>query len=178
MQDDWLTVSDDYNQENSGANDYSEDSSATGKELLSSRRRIYPTVYLGDYDLESENTDQDLLGASRGQPEALQMTKKDLESLIYQADPALTVARLSPQPKIAFRKFDLDLQQSHPPSSSSSPLIRATAETAASVEAPVNAKKETKASDEAVAAAEAAAAGKQDEAILKKMSAGMGTRRR
>ena len=38
------------------------------------------------------------------------MTKKDLESLIYQANPALTVHGLSAEPEISFRKFPFKIE--------------------------------------------------------------------
>ncbi len=61
-----------------------------------------------DYDDEEEEEDEDL--PDKGQVEEeqniqnFQMSKKDLESLVDQADPSLTVKGLSPEPQISFRK--------------------------------------------------------------------------
>ena len=84
-------------------------------DLLASRRRgLYPDLFL-EYDDEDDNTEdsvakgnsKDALGVGlRGQPEEEElrmMSKKDLESLVYQANPALTVAKLPEQPIIDFR---------------------------------------------------------------------------
>ena len=78
-------------------------------ELLSSRRRLYPAVYPGDHEDDNGASGRagDLLGGGlRGQPEEediRMMSKKDLESLVYQANPALTVGALPERPEIDFR---------------------------------------------------------------------------
>eukprot|EP00095_Tigriopus_kingsejongensis_P010273 snap_masked-scaffold494_size155699-processed-gene-0.0 protein:Tk10273 transcript:snap_masked-scaffold494_size155699-processed-gene-0.0-mRNA-1 annotation:"mfs transporter" len=73
--------------------------------FLASRRRMNPLNEIPDFG-ELEHPDHI---PHVGEPEVIQMTKKDLESLIYQANPALTVKELSPEPKIAFRKFEFDM---------------------------------------------------------------------
>ncbi|TRY78639.1 hypothetical protein TCAL_12554 [Tigriopus californicus] len=78
--------------------------------FLSSRRRIDPQTNEAlkpavDFEGQLEHPDHI---RDQGEQEVIQMTKKDLESLIYQANPALTVKQLSPEPEISFRKFEFD----------------------------------------------------------------------
>ena len=85
---------------------------------------MYPVVGFSaeDYD---EETGEDEVEQRRGQAEEelqvgsefllplsvasetkfFQMRKKDLESLVHQADPSLTVKQLPPEPEISSRKF-------------------------------------------------------------------------
>jgi hypothetical protein len=69
-------------------------------ELISSRRRIYPS-YFFDYGSEESSSTPSPEGQAE---EELHMRKKDLESLVYQAEPALA-EELRPEPQISFRKY-------------------------------------------------------------------------
>lgn len=81
--------------------------------FLSSRRRIDPQTNdrLKPVPIEEGQVEHPDHIRDQGEQEVIQMTKKDLESLIYQANPALTVKQLSPEPEISFRKFEFDKEK-------------------------------------------------------------------